>query len=94
VIGSIRRECLDRVRILGRWEADQIIGAQNRSSMRSLTEPATRYSIGVTMPCGYVRDATEAGVVCGLDQIPSHLLRSVTFDQGSKWACWQTIASG
>jgi len=46
------------------------------------------------MPCGYVRDATEAGVVCGLDQIPSHLLRSVTFDQGSKWACWQTIASG
>jgi len=82
------------VRELGHWEADQIIGANNRSSMLWFTERVTRYSIGVTMPCGYGRDAMEAGLVFGLDQIPSHLLRSVTFDQGSEWACWETIAAG
>jgi hypothetical protein len=81
-------------RELGHWEADQIIGANNRSSMLWLTERVTRYSIGVTMPEGYGRDAMEAGLACGLDQIPPHLLRSVTFDQGSEWACWETIASG
>jgi len=79
---------------LGHWEADQIIGANNRSSMLWLTERVTRYSIGVTMPEGYSGDAMLAGLVCGLDQIPSHLLRSVTFDQRSEWACWETIASG
>jgi hypothetical protein len=59
-----------------------------------LTERVTRYSIGVTTPDGYGRDAMEAGLVCGLDQIPSDLLNSVTFDQGSEWACWETIAAG
>jgi len=59
-----------------------------------LTERVTRYSIGVTMPEGYGRDAMEAGLVCDLDKMPSHLLRSVTCNQGSKWACWGTIAGG
>jgi IS30 family transposase len=39
----------DRVE-LGHWEADQIIGANNRSSMLWLTECVTRYSIGIAMP--------------------------------------------
>ncbi len=32
------------------------------------------------------------GLVVGLDRIPGHLLRSVTFDQGSEWANWPVIA--
>jgi len=77
---------------LGHWEADQIIGAHNRSSMLWLTERVTRFSIPVTMPEGYTADAVLAGLVEGLDQIPDHLLRSITFDQGSEWANWPTIA--
>jgi IS30 family transposase len=76
---------------LGHWEADQIIGAHNRSSMLSLTERVTRYSVLVTMPEGYSAEATVAGLVDGLDRIPPHLLASITFDQGSEWANWQTI---
>jgi len=78
---------------LGHWEGDQIIGRANRSSMLWLTERVTRFSIGVTMPEGYAGDAMLAGLACGLEQIPSHLLRSITFDQGTEWSCWETIAA-
>jgi IS30 family transposase len=78
---------------LGHWEGDQIIGANNRSSMLWLTERVTRFSIGVTMPEGYAGESMLAGLCCGLDQIPAHLLRSITFDQGTEWACWETIAA-
>jgi len=77
---------------VGHWEADQIIGAHNRSSMLWLTERVTRFSIPVTMPDGYNADAMLAGLVEGLDQIPDGLLASITFDQGSEWANWPTIA--
>jgi IS30 family transposase len=77
---------------LGHWEGDQIIGANNASSLLTLTERVTRYSIGVTMPEGYSADAVVAGLVDGLERIPAHLLRSITFDQGSEWAQWQSIA--
>jgi IS30 family transposase len=75
----------------GHWEADLIIGARNRSALLWLTERQCRYSIGVTMPDGYNADATLAGLVEGLEQIPAHLLKSITFDQGSEWAEWPTL---
>lgn len=78
---------------LGHWEADQIIGKANGSSMLWLTERVTRFSIPVTMPDGYRADDVLAGLVEGLEQIPAHLLRSITFDQGSEWAHWSTIAA-
>lgn len=76
----------------GHWEADQIIGAHNRSSMMWLTERVSRLLIPVTMPCGYAAGEVVAGLCEGLDRIPAHLLRSVTFDQGSEWAGWEIIA--
>jgi IS30 family transposase len=77
----------------GHWEADQIIGARNQSSMLWLTERVTRYSIPVTMPNGYAAVDALAGLVEGCDLIPGHLLRSVTFDQGSEWGEWRTLAA-
>ncbi len=76
----------------GHWEVDQIIGANNRSSMMWLTERVSRYLIPVTMPCGYDAEAVVAGLCEGLDRIPARLLRSVTFDLGSEWAGWEIIA--
>lgn len=77
----------------GHWEADQIIGKANGSSMLWLTERVTRYSIPVTMPLGYAADQVLAGLVEGCEQIPAHMLRSITFDQGSEWANWATLAA-
>jgi transposase, IS30 family len=76
----------------GHWEADHIIGKANRSAMMSLTERMSRYSFLITMPEGYDAAAALAGLVFGLEQIPSHLRRSITFDQGSEWAHWETLA--
>ena len=61
--------------------------------MQLLTERVARYSIGVTMPEGYADGAMLAGLADGLDRIPPHLLRSITFDQGSEWGCSETVAS-
>jgi IS30 family transposase len=77
---------------LGHWEGDQIIGRRNRSSMLWLTERVTRFSIGVTMPEGYSADAIVAGLADGLDRIPPHLRKSITFDQGTEWVNWPEIA--
>ncbi len=90
---SLRPATVEDRSEVGHWEADQIIGAHNRSSMLWLTERVTRFSIPVTMPEGYTADAMLAGLVEGLDQIPEHLLASITFDQGSEWANWPTIAA-
>ena len=87
-----RPDTVDDRSEVGHWEADQIIGAHNRSSMLSLTERVTRYSILVTMPNGYAAPDMVAGLVDGLDRIPAHLLSSITFDQGSEWANWPEIA--
>lgn len=76
----------------GHWEADQIIGKANRSSMIWLTERVSRFLIPVTMPCGYAAAEVVAGLCEGLDRIPTRLRRSVTFDQGTEWAGWEIIA--
>lgn len=78
---------------VGHWEVDQIIGAHNRSSMIWLTERVTRYSIPITMPCGYTAEQVLAGMVEACEQIPTHLLLSLTFDQGSERAEWETLAA-
>lgn len=76
----------------GHWEVDQIIGARNRSSMIVLSERVTRFSIPVTMPNGYAAIDVLAGLAQACKQIPTHLLKSFTFDQGSEWAHWKTLA--
>jgi len=77
----------------GYWEADHIIGAHNDSAMSWLTERVSRYAIGVTMPDGYAAADALAGLVEACEQIPTDLLKSITFDQGSEWARWQTLTA-
>ena len=77
----------------GHWEIDTIIGARNRSGMIWLCERVSRFTIPVTLPDGYAAIATLAGLVEAFETIPVHLRRSVTFDQGSEWAEWETLAA-
>ena len=77
----------------GHWEADHIIGAYNRSAMLWLTERVSRYAIGISMHEGYAAEPVLAGLVEACEQIPGHLLRSITFDQGSEWARWELLTA-
>ena len=45
------------------------------------------------MPNGYTAPDALAGLVEGLEQIPGHLRRSITFDQGSEWADWEILVA-
>jgi len=75
----------------GHWEADHIIGRANQSALMCLTERISRYSLLITMPNGYAAADALAGLVEGLERIPAHLRRSITFDQGSEWANWADL---
>ena len=65
---SARPAATNDRREVAHGEADQIIGAGNRSSMIWLTERCTRYSLPVTMPDGYTADAALAGRIEGLER--------------------------
>jgi len=70
---------------------DVLVGVDGEGGVR-VTERVSRFLIPVTMPCGYAAAEVVAGLCEGLDRIPTRLRRSVTFDQGSEWAGWETIA--
>lgn len=52
----------------------------------------TRYGKLVDLPEGYASDQVLAALVEAFDQIPEHLRASLTLDQGSEWAQWQTLS--
>lgn len=78
---------------LGHWEADLIIGAHNRSAVLTMIERTMRYGRLVDLPEGYSAEAVLAALVEAFEVVPEHLRGSVTFDQGSEWAEWPTLAA-
>jgi len=60
--------------------------------MLTLIERSTRYARLADLPNGY--DSTEvlAALVEVFETISSHLRLSLTLDQGSEWAQWDTLA--
>lgn len=84
-------EVNDRTEV-GHFELDLVIGRKNQSGLLCGIERLTRYGAIVTLPDGYRAEAVLAAMVELFDQIPPHLRRSVTFDQGSEWADWALLA--
>jgi IS30 family transposase len=78
-------EANDRA-IPGHWEGDLLIGSRNSSAIVTLVERSHRYVMLGALPEGYdSRHVIE--VLTGLGQrMPAHLLRSLTWDQGSEMA--------
>jgi transposase, IS30 family len=78
-------EAADRA-IPGHWEGDLVMGKNNASAIITLVERSTRYVMLGHLPAG--RDsAAVIDVLSTLAQrLPTHLLRSVTWDCGTEMA--------
>ena len=91
-IGKRPAAVLDRLEP-GHWEGDLIAGAANASAIVTMVERTTRYTLlghlpGTRHDSASVRDA----VVAALADLPAHLRRTLTWDQGSEMARHTEIA--
>jgi IS30 family transposase len=70
----------------GHWEGDLILGANNRSAIGTLVERSTRYVILLHLPDGHGAEAVRDAIIAAMRELPEHLRRSLTWDQGVEMA--------
>jgi len=68
----------------GHWEGDLIKGAYNRSALVTLVERSTRYTMIGALPDGVTAAGVRDRLATLLGTLPTHLVRSLTWDQGSE----------
>ena len=72
--------------VAGHWEGDLIVGAGNRSAIGTLVERTSRYTILLHLAGNRSADAVKAAVIAAFADLPVHLRRSLTWDQGNEMA--------
>ena len=75
----------------GHWEGDLIIAKANRTAVATLVERASRHTLVVRLPGGYSAPATARAVSAALARQPSHMVKTLTWDQGREMARWADI---
>jgi IS30 family transposase len=76
-------EIADRA-VPGHWEGDLLLGPDNRSAIGTLVERSTRYVMLVHLPGCHDAESVRDALIHTVAQLPAHLTRSLTWDQGSE----------
>ena len=76
----------------GHWEGDLIKGKLNQSSVGTIVERTSRYTILVKLDSGSAQDVL-AGFKRRLKSVPSGLRKSMTYDQGREMALHETLSA-
>ena len=76
--------------VLGHWEGDLIMGANN-SAIGTLVERSTRFTILLHLPDDHTAATVATAMIAAMNQLPEHLRRSITWDRGSEMANWREI---
>lgn len=70
----------------GHWEGDLIIGSFGRSAIGTLVERTTRFVILLHLPADHGAEAVRHAINEEIMMLPTHLRRSLTWDQGKEMA--------
>ena len=68
----------------GHWEGDLVLGSNCRSAIGTLVERQTRYVMLVHLPDNHGAEAVRDGLLKVIQTLPTHLRKSLTWDQGTE----------
>ncbi len=80
----------------GHWEGDLIVGTKSQSAVGTLVERSTRFLLLLHLGKDHTAPAVEAAMRKAIATLPSELMRSITWDQGTEMSHHEqfTIATG
>ena len=76
-------EVADRA-VPGHWEGDLIVGKDGASAIGTLVERSTRFCLLLHLPHRRDAAAVAQAMITVMGELPAHLRRSLTWDQGSE----------
>jgi IS30 family transposase len=77
---------VDERRVPGHWEGDLLVGKANRSFIATLVERHTRYVMLAQLGADRTTEHVVEALRERIRQLPPHLVRSLTWDQGNELA--------